>query len=271
MQQQQHQRPAGSSNNKKKSRGNKKKKKHSKKTHAQPVLTLEQTIAKADEAATKLDPEQAATLYASAATQLRARLAITNNDSNPATTAANGGRGGVAVGSNESNVALQRELVRVCTKLGETKVAIGDRDGAVADFRAALELTDDAEQKAGLYLYTGQLSVEDEALEMYRKGIEQLQRALDAAVHEQQEKVASGADTAAGDAAMMETDQETPGTKTNVGPVELLRYVYMFGSVYTRRDHLESMLQVFVYIPMSRLTHKPSIVCFSSIYWSVST
>lgn len=76
----------------------------------------------------------------------------------------------------------------VLEKRAPIKVAVGDQDGALADYRAALALVssqlntaetpDLLEHKAGLYLYIGQLSEGSEALEVYRQGLDCLRQAL---------------------------------------------------------------------------------------------
>lgn len=87
--------------------------------------------------------------------------------------------------SEDPEVALI--LSKVLGKLGETKVSMGQQDAARADFERAIALLNDQiegsddvskaelqENKASLYMYLGQLSSNDEALQAYNKGVELL-------------------------------------------------------------------------------------------------
>jgi tetratricopeptide (TPR) repeat protein len=64
---------------------------------------------------------------------------------------------------------------------------MGDQDGARDDFERAIELTPAGRHRAGLYLYVGQLSLEEEALEAYEKGIQELEQAIAAGADETDE------------------------------------------------------------------------------------
>lgn len=86
-----------------------------------------------------------------------------------------------------------QDLAHVLAKLGETKVSMGDQDGARDDFERAIALTPKGKVRAGLYLYVGQLSLEEEALEAYQKGITELEEAL-AALEDDDEVTMEGAD-----------------------------------------------------------------------------
>lgn len=68
-----------------------------------------------------------------------------------------------------------QELASVLAKLAECKVSVGDQDGARDDFERAIALSPPGPFRAGLYLYVGQLSLEDDALEAHQKGISELE------------------------------------------------------------------------------------------------
>lgn len=72
------------------------------------------------------------------------------------------------------------QLVTVLEKLGDTRATLGDQDAARSDFSNAIALLSQSPQPtnaqfqetlAGLHLYIGQLSTEQEALEAYKKGL----------------------------------------------------------------------------------------------------
>jgi tetratricopeptide (TPR) repeat protein len=87
------------------------------------------------------------------------------------------------------------QLASVLTKMGEAKVSIGDQEGAREDFEKAIRLTKEGNKKAALYLYLGQLSTEDEALEAYEKGIQELEIYIQS-WRENDEQVANQSDLA---------------------------------------------------------------------------
>lgn len=85
------------------------------------------------------------------------------------------------------------ELADILEKRAIIKVSVADQDGALEDFKSCVELipavADDEspaavpmlERKAGLYMYMGQLSQGEDALVIYGKAIELLQKALNVA------------------------------------------------------------------------------------------
>lgn len=123
-----------------------------KKKKRKPQRSTEELIRDGDHAVdVELDPTKAVRLYTLALPQLQ-------EDSSP-----------------------RSEYVRVLTRLGEAKVSLGDPDDAKQHFLAALEAGAEdqpSQEHANLYLYLGQLSVEQEALEMYEKGIGALETAI---------------------------------------------------------------------------------------------
>lgn len=118
-------------------------------------VPVEQLVESADTAMASLDVERAAQLYGQAATRLRGS-------------------------TTQGDMA-----VHVLEKLGECKVSMGDQDGARQCFQDALVVLENNSQdtnsmtyhetRSNLYLYTGQLCLEQEALETYRKGVQSLE------------------------------------------------------------------------------------------------
>lgn len=228
-----------SSNNNKKNKNRKKKNKNAQNNKRKSKLSLQDTIVEADRALATLDLEKALTFYTSAANILRSQC--NSNDSNDSVIRTEQQQEEEDNGSSSSPSLLQkRELVRVLEKLGETKVSMGDQDGAAQEFRNALNLLlqldhDDVDetttkskihqQRAGLYLYIGQLSIEQEALDMYSKGIQELESALNATTtttsSSRSANVAANADTSTTD---METDHENHGEQDDQDdPVQKIR------------------------------------------------
>mmetsp|Transcript_11683 Transcript_11683/g.17148 ORF Transcript_11683/g.17148 Transcript_11683/m.17148 type:complete len:393 (+) Transcript_11683:81-1259(+) len=74
----------------------------------------------------------------------------------------------------------KEKLADVMAKLGECKVSMGDQDGARDAFEQAINLIPEGpnHKRAGYYLYLGQLSLEEEALEAYQKGIQELENCI---------------------------------------------------------------------------------------------
>jgi hypothetical protein len=113
--------------------------------------------------------------------------------------------GDTAVASNEPDKALAfflsaedllkeqqsppiEKFTTVLEKLGETKATLGDEEGARQTFSNAIQLlvgkpqADNPQYQetlAGFYLYLGQLSAEQEALQAYKKGLECLKISVD--------------------------------------------------------------------------------------------
>jgi tetratricopeptide (TPR) repeat protein len=142
------------------------KKKKSKKGQLAPpnkVPSFDELVEAGDAAAASMEGDKALALYASAESLLRKEQAAT---------------------SNNLQTPVHEKLVYVLEKLGEIKVSLGDLEGARKDFENAINLlTSFPEEKnpqyhetlAGLYLYIGQLSSEQGALEAHRKGIQSLE------------------------------------------------------------------------------------------------
>lgn len=130
-----------------------------------PALTIEQILNEGDEAIEALDISRANTLFQTAAKELEMKL--------------------------KEDPELFVTLSKVLGKLGETKVSMGDQEGARQDFERAIALLNDEdefcdeilkaegiENKASLYMNMGQLSSDDEALRAYNKGVELLETAI---------------------------------------------------------------------------------------------
>ena len=80
------------------------------------------------------------------------------------------------------------QMVNVLEKLGDVRATLGDQDAARTDFSSAISLLMSSppqpttaqfqETLAGLHLYVGQLSTEQEALQAYKQGLECLQASV---------------------------------------------------------------------------------------------
>jgi tetratricopeptide (TPR) repeat protein len=128
-------------------------------------LTVAQLVGSAENAMASLDVEQAAQIYSEAASKLRVQLA-----------------------SNNPSPKQAELMLHILEKMGECKVSIGDQEGARQDFHQALTLLEQQssdtnsmayhETRSNLYLYSGQLCMEKEALEAYQKGVQSLEACL---------------------------------------------------------------------------------------------
>ena len=137
-------------------------------------MDVNQIIADADAAMESVELDRALSLYSAASSILKGHVQLQVPEANPLL------------------------LARVLLKLGEVKVSLEDPEGARQDFVFAtslIEKDDDDivlethEIRAGLWLYLGQLSSEQEALAAFRKGIEELEacvRLLENKCHEKQ-------------------------------------------------------------------------------------
>ena len=130
-----------------------------------PALTIEQMLKEADGAIEALDISRANYLYQSATKVLEEKL------------------------KDDSKISVI--LSKVLGKLGETKVSMGDQEGARQDFERAIALLNDddewgddiskaqsTENKSSLYMNMGQLSSDDDALRAYNKGVELLETSI---------------------------------------------------------------------------------------------
>lgn len=81
--------------------------------------------------------------------------------------------------------ACRQCLLQVLEKRAELKVSVEDQEGAFQDYQQALEILEkesvpqEAQQRASLYLYIGQLQVGKDAVDAYQKGIGCLQATLE--------------------------------------------------------------------------------------------
>ena len=122
--------------------------------------------------------------------------------------------------SNTSPEFSAQKLVYVLEKLGESKATLGDYEAAKQHFDQAIQLwttspaAKGSEQEkavvyhetlAGLHLYIGQLSSDQEALEAYKKGL----KSLEVAVEWRQAKYTELKTAAASGAAEHETMEDT--------------------------------------------------------------
>jgi tetratricopeptide (TPR) repeat protein len=124
-------------------------------------MSLEQMVQEGDEAVEALDIGKARLFYESAANLLTMQI-------------------------EKQEHARIPGLIKILAKLGETKVSLGDQEGAREDFMRALSLLNNCskeeqesleqmESQSSLYLYVGQLSSEEEALQAYQRGVKLLE------------------------------------------------------------------------------------------------
>lgn len=183
--------PGGS---KKKSSSAKKKQRQQQRGQVTPsrAPSLDEVLAKADQALEASDVETALGLFTYASDELRRRL-----DGTP--DSPYNGNGSVAASVDENGV--KSLLSRVLGKAGEARVSLGDPEGGRENFVEAIELlgnptideemADSAvshassmadaqlcEARAGLHLYLGQLSAEKDALSSYQAGVKDLERCV---------------------------------------------------------------------------------------------
>jgi tetratricopeptide (TPR) repeat protein len=125
------------------------------------TVNVHQVIGDADHAMESLEMDRALSLYSAAATILKGQIQLNVTEANPVL------------------------LARVLLKLGEVKVSLENEEGARQDFEFATTLLNKEvdtlethEIRASLFLYLGQLSSEQEALEALRKGICELQACI---------------------------------------------------------------------------------------------
>ena len=148
--------------------------KKSKKSKEAKTVDVNQVIADADAAMESFELDRALSLYSAASSILKGHVQLHLPEANPLL------------------------LAKVLLKLGEVKVSLDDPQGARQDFLFAtslLEKDDDImlethEVRAGLWLYLGQLSSEQEALTAVRKGIEELEACVRLLENKCQEKQA---------------------------------------------------------------------------------
>lgn len=163
----------------------KKRTKQRKQTTAQPVGLpgAHQLVAAADHAALHQSSEDAIQLYTAAEKHLQdfMQTLITG-------TASGGGDDDdneKKVVSSDDIPACRKCLLQVLEKRAELKVSVEDQEGAFQDYQQALEILEkepveqEAQQRASLYLYIGQLQVGKDAVDAYQEGIGCLQATLE--------------------------------------------------------------------------------------------
>ena len=169
---------------------NKKKQRQKQRGQSKPATppSLEEVLAKADQALEASDVETALGLFTYASDVLRKRLDGTTDGSGDA--------------SSMAEDEVKTLLSRVLGKAGEARVSLADPDGGRECFEEAIELlqstvtTDDkmagsdidhassmadaqlCEARAGLHLYLGQLSSEKDALSSYQNGVQELEQCV---------------------------------------------------------------------------------------------
>lgn len=155
-------------------------------------ISLEEVLTRAESAMEMSDTDGALTLLAYAKEVLSSRV-------NAPVTGTDGSDGNCNVmhGIDMDNDRDKETLSTVLGKMGELKASNGDRDGARTDFLDAIEMmgpsqangeesrgghylsiAQNCEKRAGLHLYLGQLSSGTEALNSFRVGVCELERAV---------------------------------------------------------------------------------------------
>lgn len=178
--------------------------------------SIEDAIALADSAMEAMDIQRALNLYSSAATKLRNRLDV--NES-------------LDQGDGDD---VKGQLSAVLGKLGEAKVSQGDQEGARQDFADAIELLTEhdsqevtakrnfqqLEIRGGLYLYLGQLSSDNDALDAYKHGIADFEKFL-----RERETFTSNTTTTNDDEMVEDEGDEDDGDQKNEVVLQETRYV----------------------------------------------
>jgi hypothetical protein len=191
--------PRPNNNNSKKKRS-KQRKQTKAAFHAPPagLPGAQQLVAAADHAALHQSSEQAIQLYTAAEKHLQNYLLSLQQQTKETGTVSEGGDDEHTVNSDDSS-ACRQCMLQVLEKRAELKVSVEDREGALQDYQQALELLEaspltpqepmkneptppnlqEAQQRASLYLYIGQLQAGQDAVDAYQKGIGCLQATLE--------------------------------------------------------------------------------------------
>mmetsp|Transcript_18227 Transcript_18227/g.38249 ORF Transcript_18227/g.38249 Transcript_18227/m.38249 type:complete len:469 (+) Transcript_18227:90-1496(+) len=147
-------------------------------------VQVEEVLSQAESAMEMSEVDTALQLFSYAAGVLRSRVHGTAE-----------GNSNIAMGDK---IEDNKTLSTVLGKMGELKASNGDMEGARTDFLDAIELlgpgndkmaenevgeseihiAQNSESRAGLHLYLGQLSSGAEALESFRMGVSELERAV---------------------------------------------------------------------------------------------
>lgn len=190
-------------NNKKKKKANKVK---DDANAPKKIPSVEEMIQAGDTAAASMEGDKALAFYASAEQILREKK------------------------EEKSSTTSTEQLVSVLEKLGEARASLGDEEQARQDFQNAIDLVTASPQDkktnpqfqetlAGLHLYIGQLSAEQEALAALKKGLQCLEASVEL---RQQECANTPAQISEDDEeAMMDDDEEDGKEKANHTAVAL--------------------------------------------------
>lgn len=142
-------------------------------------------------------------------------------------------------------------LVHVFGKMGECKVSMGDPEGARHDFQQAIALLEENEQRdsmayhetrSNLYLYAGQLCMEQEALETYKKGIQSLEACL--ALTQRTTTDAAMADNDNNDDTEKVLNQKLSGAYCTVAELYLTDLCYDENAETECESYLDKALQI---------------------------
>ncbi|CAB9529775.1 TPR domain protein [Seminavis robusta] len=186
----------------------KKKQQQQKKNATQKVPSIDELIQAGDAASLAMEGDKAMAFYTSA-------LTLMDDDKSSSKT--------------DADATSPKLFVHVLEKLGELKASEGNSGAAKQDFERAIAImttnntTDNPKEAAqyqetlaGLHLYIGQLSCEQEALQAYQKGLQCLETALQ--VRQQQDTTVSPAEEA-------EASMEVENEKEENGPQVALKEV----------------------------------------------
>jgi hypothetical protein len=200
-----------------------------KRTHAAKrtvEASVDDLLESAEAAMTSLDVEKAISSYSKAASLLR-------------------------MGRTSSFETRERGLIQILENLGESKVSVGDQDGAKQDFREALQLLeqqDDTdtmpyhETRSSLYFYVGQLCMEQEALQAYQQGVTSLESCIQLAQEASTDKMEEDENTRR--KVLPELHQRLSGAYCTIAELYLTDLCYESDAEDECERYLEKALQI---------------------------
>jgi hypothetical protein len=191
-----------------------------------PEASVDDVLAAADSSLAGLNVEQAIQLYSKAASLLRA------------------GR----TGSLETR---ERQLISVLEKLAECKVAMEDQTGALQDFKEAITLVEQEDDKTklyyyetrcNLYLYVGQLCSDEQALDAYQQGISSLESCVKFVQDAEKDEMAD--DTNLHSKVLAEMRQKLSGAYCTIAELYLTDLCYEDNAEAECESNLQKALQI---------------------------
>ena len=214
--------------------GSKKKSKRGRSTRGKPGKPpateprLDDVLSQAESAMEMSDVDTALKLFGYAASVLRSRIGRLDENGSmvdmPMPAGGDDSTSSAESARDQRNREDSAVLATVLGKLGELKASNGHVDAARSDFLEAIDLlgpsselsegetsilvAQSCESKAGLRLYLGQLSHGNDALQIIRKGVTELQNAVKILEHH-----CNNSDSLDGDAVMGGSDSENANYK----------------------------------------------------------